>query len=101
MSRRSTRRSFNPFARFRRRFVTERSTVHAAYINRHLRVVFHSPVWRDWLGDAPIDGRDVRDVLGPEAGQAFRPCFDAALAGRQARVAALVKGPPLGPRMVE
>jgi len=101
MSRRSTRHSSNPLARFRRRYVAERHTAHAAYVSRDLRIVFHSPAWRDWLGDAPVDGRNVRDVLGPEACQAFRRCFDSALAGRQARVAARLKSPPLGPRTVE
>jgi signal transduction histidine kinase len=101
MSRRIGSRASNPFARFRRRHIAEQPPVHAATIDRDLRIVSHSSTWRDWLGDAPLDGRDVRDVLGWETYGHFRRAFDAALAGKPSRAATWVSQPPLGPRTVE
>ena len=98
---RPDRISSNPFARFRRRHAAEQPSTHVASINRDLRIVSHSPDWREWLGDTPLDGRDVREVFGSEASNELRRAFDAALGGRPARAAAWVSSPPLGPRGIE
>ena len=72
-----------------------------AFIDRDRRFVCHSAAWREWLGDARLDGRDLPDVIGAEAYEALRPHVDTALAGRPVHAETWVSRPPLGPRTIE
>src|SRR5687768_13407707 len=72
-----------------------------AFIDRDRRFVSHSAAWREWLGDATVDGRDLPDVLGAEAYEVLRPHVDTALAGRPVHAETWVGRPPLGPRNIE
>jgi PAS domain S-box-containing protein len=99
--RRPDRISRTPLPRFRRRHAAEPPSPRLASINRDLRIVSHSPGWREWLGDTRLDGREVRDVFGSEAAGELRPAFDAALGGRPARAAAWIRSPSRGPRRID
>lgn len=81
--------------------VADALSVPVAFIDREQRLVCHNPAWRDWVGEAPLIGRTLCEILGVEAYEPLRPKVAEALEGRRARLETWVRHPPLGPRCLE
>lgn len=52
-----------------------------AYIDRDMRYVMHNRMYEEWYPERPIDGAEVREIVGEESFAAVRPLLTRALSG--------------------
>ncbi len=69
------------------RAVVDGIPVLVSYVDREQRYQFNNRMYEEWFGHSPdeIQGRHIRDVLGPAAYEEIQPYVEAALAGHEVR----------------